>query len=179
MLKSEGVKTIVGVIIIIIVFAILYHIFVRDRNDTELFLWPEHVSYFEGFPYYLPFLDIPIREGFNPWGRRTGLQRPPEFFAHQIEFRIDKETNMVHTKFGVTSPRYTPLSTVDFVVIGVAGSFIPINDNPYSFQEGRTYFHFLTPISIFRHEERNSLFWYFQEAGDEGELIIFEARITR
>ena len=128
-----------------------------------------------GFPYHLPLLDISISEDFSPWARRTGLQRPPDTFLHHIEFRIDLERNWVHTKIGVTSPRYVELEQVTLTLHRLPTVWPNMSRDVVALQEGRTYFRFFTPIEIFRSDGIDLIQWHLQEE----ELLIFEARIER
>jgi len=180
--KSEAAKTVYGVVIIAIIFMFVT-ITSHSMDDNSLINDnSDIISYLPRFPYHLPLLDVPISDDFSPWARRTGLQRAPDTFLHHIEFRIDQETNWVHTKIGVTSPRFVELEQVIITLHRLPTIWSHINDEVAALQEGRTYFHFHTPIDIFRRNDTDLIQWHLMESGTEeerGELLIFEARIKR
>jgi len=182
-LKSEAAKTLCGVVVIIAVFVLSYITVNQsaDMVETDHNVYSD-ITYLPGFPYHLPLLDIPIAEDFSPWARRTGLQAPPDTFMHHLEFRIDQETNTVHTKLGVTSPRYVPLEQVVITLGGVTTVWPHINQEVMALNDGETYFRFHTSIEMFRRNDADLIQWHLTESDTEtssGELLIFEARIER
>jgi len=185
--KSEAVKTVFGVVLVgVFFFTLVTQFSTREEIPPipEVIIEPNQQSFFymQGFPYHLPLLDIPISQDFSPWARRTGLQKPPDTFLHHIEFRIDQETNWVHTKIGITSPRYVPLEQVSLTLQRLPTIWIHRNEQVTSLNEGRTYFRFHTPIDIFRSDGLDLIQWHLQEADiaeEQGELMIFEATIER
>jgi len=180
-LKSEGAKTFYGVVIIIFVFVFAYKTLSSPIEEDRGLSQYQDLTYLEGFPYHLPLLDIQITDDFSPWARRTGLQTTPDTFIHLIEFRIDQETNMVHTKIGVTSPRHVPLEQVVMTFRGHNMVWTHRNQDVMWLENGTAYFRFTIPIRFFRDENLGPMQWHLQEVATEdfGEILIFEATIER
>ena len=180
-MKSEGAKTFYGVVIIILVFVLAYTtINSPTEEDIDLSQY-QHLTYLAGFPYHLPVLDIQVTDDFSPWARRTGLQATSNTFLHLMEFRIDQETNTVHTKIGVTSPRHVPLEQVVMTFRGHSMVWTHRNQDVMWLEDSATYFRFTMPVRYFRNEGLGPMQWHLQEANTEGfgETLIFEATIER
>ena len=178
LLKSETAKTFWGVLLIIVVFFVPYTIIISAQREENPLMRYEELGYLPGFPYYLPLLDIPISEDFDPWARRTGFQIPPEIFMHLIEFRIDQETNTVHIKTGITSPNDTPLEEIFMTFRGHNMVWTHRNQDVWWLNQGTTYFRFTLPVYYFRNEGLGPMQWHMREVLS-GEILIFEARIER